>query len=610
MAPALALQCDLNGDETLPSWVSRLAVLNCADTAREFCLDLGLHFRACVAGQRSALTKLSDLTGVPTEVLERASFVTQGRELFLRGERFGLSMVRRSRIHICPLCAREDIRAARNSFTPAPYGRILWQIAAMRSCRRHGCALIEVARNTGLAMHDFALNLKGRSDEVLQAADRVDARSPSLLETYLTHRLEIRPTGSAWLDRLPLNVVIPTCETLGTVILYGPKMRLLAMSDSDLHRAGEAGFQVARQGGPSIRKTLTEIAKSHVSKVHGREGPGAVFGAFYQFLARHHQDEAFEPVCDLVRRHAVETMPFGPGDVVLGKPVKRRMIHSAITASRETGRTPVHLRKILAAHGLISSDHRRFSSHAVIFDATAAEEFLQAGADSLRLSEIAAYLNISRYQAVQLAKHGLIQHLAEYSTKDNLRLRVYARKAIDEFLAGLMIHTEPVETARETLVPVITAAKQARCDFAVLIEMILKNQLKWVGRAIGQSGIPSLLVDIFEIRQAIDANPDGITLPKAREVLKTTRAVVGRLVDQGFIEHKIAVLASTRNPARLVDRSSLEKFRGSYVSISELMEIHSKSYRSICSCLSDVSPAIEKSRVGLAYYRRTDIPPL
>ena len=61
-------------------------------------------------------------------------------------------------------------------------------------------------------------------------------------------------------------------------------------------------------------------------------------------------DSAFEPLADVLRRHIIETMPFGPGDVVLGQDVTKRRLHSARTVAPELGLSIVTAHKRLHPH--------------------------------------------------------------------------------------------------------------------------------------------------------------------------------------------------------------------------------------------------------------------
>lgn len=608
MTPSLALRCDLKPDETLASWVSRLAVHNGVETAREFCLDMGLTFRACVAGEDHALAKLQALTDVPMSVLERASFRHNNPDFMFCGERFSQNTLRRPQVCICPRCIHEDIQAA-GSGQPAPYGRTLWQISAFRTCPHHHCALSVIAEDTPRDAHDFALQLSAHETRIAQLARDAAPRTPSALEAYVAGRLTRDTTGTNWLDDLEMHVAITTCELIGTLMTVGADARPTSLSDDVLHRAGDAGFRIASGGEPAIRDALDRIARSHRYTRSGRQGPEAVYGHFYTSLVVNKRSVSYEPVRDVLRRHIIATTPVGPGDVVIHQPVEKRVVHSITTAARETGRNPIRLRKALAAAGLIPVDHENFSNHHVLFKVEDAGRFLASYKDGLTLKDVATYLGISRDQVRSLAAHGYIHPHVEHRGRRNDRLSTYARDDLDEFVARLLSVAKPIRDPSDPFYPIAAAARHLRCSTAEIIRFIVDDRLAWVGKDVACDGYGSVIVDTSKVRELLRGpETQDVVVGRARTVLGTTKYVVDALIREGYLTTRTVVHPVLRQRVELVRSDDIDNFINNYVSIYRLAKERRIHHFHITRALKDVRPAIEKDQVGTTFYRRDAIP--
>ena len=81
------------------------------------------------------------------------------------------------------------------------------------------------------------------------------------------------------------------------------------------------------------------------------------------------EDKAFDPLRDLVGDFIRTRFPVGPGDIVFGKPVERRVLHSIRTLSKETGLHPKRLRKLLEAAGALPDGSADLADGNYLFDA-------------------------------------------------------------------------------------------------------------------------------------------------------------------------------------------------------------------------------------------------
>lgn len=612
MTARLALTCQLAADESLSSFISRLAVRNRVSSAQDFCLDMGLTFQDCIDGDQTALTKLATLTGVSLEALEWGTLRRDGHAFRLRAERLSKASVRRSRIYVCPCCLQDDIGALGETAEPAPYGRTEWLLAVFRSCPTHACALVEIADallRGPSTLHDFALHLRGLESKIAELATATIPRAPSRLESYTRDRLNGVATDASWLDGLDLHAAITTCEMLGALATLGATVKTKTLSQEAWHQAGDAGCRIARSGEAGVRAVFSDVQRVHPIGRSGREGPNTVFGFFYEWLANDQKAPAFEPVRDLMRRHIIETMPVGPGDVVIGQPVEKRILHSIWTASQETGRHPKRLRKVLTAAGFIGEDHKGYPDHLVLFDAERAQTFLDADQDCIPLKQVETYLNTGRVHARILAEQGFIKPFVSHIGGRDKRRASYATADLDAFLANLLEGAEPVSVAQDPAHTIPAAAKRANCTAAEIVRLILGKKLAWVGQLQNAVGYLSVLVDVPEIKRHVHGPAyEGVTARAAEKILGTTTAVVASLIRHGYLPRRTVINPINRCPVELIDLMDLEKFCDSYVSLSQICKAKNLSPRIVADRLKGVSPAFGKPEVPATFYRRVSIP--
>lgn len=113
-------------------------------------------------------------------------------------------------------------------------------------------------------------------------------------------------------------------------------------------------------------------------------GAKVIFGKLNEFLGHHNQDVAYEPLRSLLRSHILPMFAIPAGELVLGRKLDRRHLHSIHSASRETGLHPKPLRRKLLALGIIYTLADRLSDHRVVFAAEAAIGALECWAQPCR----------------------------------------------------------------------------------------------------------------------------------------------------------------------------------------------------------------------------------
>jgi hypothetical protein len=134
------------------------------------------------------------------------------------------------------------------------------------------------------ALHDFTHHVAGAVPRLETLLADSESRKLSGLERYILARLK-GDAGPAFLDAQPLYVAIKTREMIGAVAVFGRTPNLKRLSDGEWWRAGAAGFDIADSGIEAIGRFLAELQRTYPYSRSSTEGPQALFGRLYQWLA-------------------------------------------------------------------------------------------------------------------------------------------------------------------------------------------------------------------------------------------------------------------------------------------------------------------------------------
>ncbi|MEH6719998.1 MAG: TniQ family protein [Aurantimonas endophytica] len=603
---ALSITVPFHDGETPVSFGSRLAQANGRDRVRDFALDVGLDFAGVVAGRPAALARLADMGGCCSLALASWAAVTGADGTTLRGENLGWRNLRRSRVFACPSCLLADLRDETLEPEVRVWGRAIWQVPALRTCRVHGQELVEIAHaDDPTSLHDFASLALSRADDLVDLDAASERRAPSDFEAYVHDRLSAGPSGTRFLDGFPLHAVMRLSENLGVVMTFGRKVRLDDLGERDLHQAGARGFASASVGEAGIRAALVELQSTFFDGV-ADWGPKAMFGRFYEWLAHENADPVYDPVRDIVERHVVETMPIGPGEAILGREVTVRRIHSLHSASIEYGMHPKRLRKLLVADGLIKSEDAGRSDERVLFPVEAVSARLATLSDTFSLTRAGQYLNAPRPHERLLFAAGFIQPVVTGGT-DVLKDHAIRRADLDDFIAKLTASAR-LEVAGG--LPIPTAANRANCSAMEVVRLLLDSRLANVGIDGESRGYLSVLVDPDEVKGLVrKEDHGGLSLRTVEKRMSWSTKVVTSLIDRCLLTCTVAVNPVKRCPQRVVLESDLLAFDESFVSLHSLAKERGVHFRKLKAELvaRGVAPDPAFADVPASFYRRADI---
>jgi hypothetical protein len=596
--------------ESPQSLVSRLARLHQIESASQFCRDMGLTFQQVIDGNPETLAAIAMLSGNDVGRLQYEALQRRDDEFSFRGERLLRHSLRRARLHVCPSCMLDDIRSSGGARSNAVVGRTTWLLEPITTCREHGLELFELQTNAvAQRVHDFARLVEPfLTDLPRMAAEALPCDLPAH-ESYLLDRLDGQRGQCAMLDQLDWFAAGRLCVVLGAVALNGRNISLREIEGGKRRAAGHRGYEIALQGQGGIRALLQELQGSFCYSTSSNDGPKAIFGTLYEWLAFDGgADTAYEPIRCMVSSHIHQTMPVGPGDEVFGKPFPSRKLHSIRTASLEMGAHPKRLRKVLAQAKLIPSDHAAMNDHRVLFDAAASQSLLSTAQNALSLADLESYMGATRSQARLLVDQGFIRPFV--SPTASIRTSNFARAELDAFLDKLLEGEPPDANSGARLCPIDRASKRATCGQGEVLRLILDGKLASLRVKQGERRLSALLVDPDEVRAHVRGpDLDGLPSYKVAKLLGTSDRVVKSLTALGVLPIEKVINPLNRCPVEIVTHANLSVFRREYVTLFQLSAESGGHHLDVQNLLESkgIQPAFNPAEVGCRIYLRSHL---
>ncbi|WP_339039246.1 TniQ family protein [Bradyrhizobium symbiodeficiens] len=584
------------------SYASRLAACN-GTRAAPFCADFGIRMLDVADGDEKSLRALAALGNVAPDLLFANAFVKSGPlQWTLHGEALDRTVLRRTRLAICPACALADIKAKPKLMPQvAIYGRATWLLDVVRRCPVHRIPVAYAEQAHGVKLlHDVAQHAKLLVPRLHKLAE-TPAKKPGPLQDYVLRRLA-GVKGSALLDPMRVASVVRLCETAGAVALF-PDLDIKQLSEDQREAAGTVGYEALASGHASFRSLLAGL-KGTVHHRSRLDGPTAVFGKLYWLLSRTSEDPDLAPVRDIMREFVLENFAIESGQSVLGKPLDRRRLHSLQTLARQTSMHPKVLRRHLRAAGLVTDRQMEMSDHNVLFDADAALAVAAPLAGALSAAETMEHLNAPRSQMAVLIEHGFVRprHRAAGAGGQDR----YAASDLDAFLAKLSVKFLPARASRKFR-NIPDTAKQCCRSAAEVVRLILDGRLE-TGKSSDVRGYLGVLVDPDQAARALrGAAIDALPLREAARSIGISDPALGALIKQGHVVTLIVPNPVNKRPQRLVPADEVARFRGQYVSLWRLAKEHKVHIAAMKAMLDRVGVAPAFEGVFARLYRTADL---
>ncbi len=620
MTAPIRLTVNLQPDETATGFLSRVACIN-GRTLYQFGADLELPIPALIAGQKIAVLEFAALSGADPGRLHANAFVTpSGRSSTVRGMAFRSSGLVRTGLRFCPHCISDQIaRPRENPWAPAhihAYQRIAWSLANIRCCPDHA---VELAACTDQRLgtpqaYDFSMRIEPFVPELPRLCADAQPMLPSACDRFIHARLNGEAPPPGLLGKLDIHAVAQSAERLGLLILHGPRTRISAMNSQMLQTCAAAGFKVL-EGGTSAVRAILENLERRGKDTDAYAAIKGTYGYFYSWLAREAPEKELHPLREILRDHLLERFPFAAGDVVLGRTVQKRTLHSIRSLHIEKGIHPKKARKLLHALGLINETNDRRHDERVVFDADEAERALVSAADDLSEVQLQAYIGADRVQTRLLIEGGYIKPWLTAAGDGERRkhgfYERFTKAEADRFLMELAADAIVVSEAPPGSATIPVATRKANWKSLSVVDLVLGGKLSWVGKLAGRNNFGAMLVNVVEIKDAARGPKlKGLMRHQLADALGISSGAITKLIGA-----QILTTMQERHPIQhclieTVPEIVVEQFRREFSTLGELCRTYAKPPLAVLKSLAEIGcrPAFTKSEVGVYLFRRSTLP--
>ncbi|MBY3201373.1 TniQ family protein [Rhizobium laguerreae] len=559
---------NFNAGETVASYCSRLAAACGYRHARSFGADLGFRFQGLAVGCNDDIDKFGSVVGVPTSFLTPGIISSDKRFSLVAGQLLSRASMQRQRLRFCPYCVLGDEcqKGGRRGFRS--FGRVDWLVKSIRCCEDHRVQLMTCDKDPPpVFIHDFAANLAQLGDVRRMLSD-VEFMKPDSLQRYVKERLRGKQTEAAWLDSLPLYVAVRLCETVGTAERHGTHFHTSNINEHEWSACAGAGYDLLRGGEQDFRDYLRRQVRCFYGKLSDMGGR-SIFGRLYERLAHETDDKAFDPIRQIMRDVALDSLPLGPGDEFFG-PVSERRLHSVQSASIEFGVHPKRLQKLLVNAGLVPTEDKARTSERILLDADAMAKFAVEAKMSLDVPDAKSHLGAGRIQFEILVKHGYIEtHGGDRAGAEIAVDRRFSPSDLDGFLNRLRSAVTQVD--HHGLSDIRDVMTRAGCTFVEVIELVFGGTLATVAWSADQIGIAALRLDSDEIKSRTVGEAHGChSLRQVEKLIPASSSIVRALVEGGQLPSVKRRNPIKRNMQTVIEPHSLEAFMRDYLSLGNL----------------------------------------
>lgn len=596
--------------EALVGHASRLAACNGVGLVA-FCRDMGIPLRGVVRGERMAVERLAELSGGEPDALATGAigYVSHTAHR-VRGQELHKYGLRRRSLVACPRCLAEDVAAGGPPPVELARARVAWNVRGIETCPIHRTALrtIEGDREDDGA-HDFSGRLAPHLGYLGRMADEAPERAPTGFEAYLSDRLEHGTRSDGLLDAMPFHAARVACLRMGVLVAHGKRAGPRDLAPDQLREAEAAGFEAVRDGEPGFHRALDAFH----SRIHaGRgcmEGPQAVLGTFWGWLARVGDDPAYGALSSAAAAYAFENYPYAAGAKVLGRTLERRRWHSLRSASLEAGLSPNRIRRLLTGTGLLPDDEGRTDA-LVLFDAERAAPFLAASGGTLQLPDVAVRLGVDREAVARLVQDGLLGTSPQPRARTS-RYAQFEPGDVDRLVERLLDGAEEIAGGGEDALGLAACATRLRFARGDVLRLALDDRTLWRGRLAERDGASALVLRPEEVEARLSPMPGGLLdiLAVARR-LAVNIAVAHLLLRKELIRSRMAPRSRYGRPARVAEGADVEAFASEYASPGMLALETGRPVTRIrhAIAMARVAPAFPVEDLRGEFYRRSDLP--
>ena len=582
--------------EAPESFVSRLAADNCVGSVDDLFRLLGIARYRGKQTKELRAREVLEMAGIKADdawisVERNLDTATIGRHFVKRED------VWRHRPRYCPHCVVEDIESTQGVIEVRPYQRFWWFWIALDRCVTHGCDIVAAEYDKLLKASDFARFIRSNLAKIREQASTIECRPVHPGDQYVWDRLVGNPTDVELLDGLPLQIANSFCEAVGEPL----DTKGDGTFDKNRCDYRRSGFGAIANGRESFIKFLA--ARPYPSRSTGRFPK---YGRLYHLLERNLHAPEWQPVIELVRNDALETLPLGAGDTVLGHVVTTRKTHSLWTAYQEYGFHPTTIFKLLSGHGLIEGQLKGWNYNSISFDALKAAPILEEVQRSVTSLEVITTLDITNVMVRVFRSPDLLQPIAAGDVFGDTRPR-YIRDGYERILAELRavpIDPAPIREYR----PLLTSHRWSKVDAATAYRALREGKARAV-RLDDKTSLSTLLVHYDDVMALRPIKNTGLPFRRARDFLKTTDTTLEVLVNNGVVRKIVGAHPVHGNPIACYDEDDLRSFRNKYIGLVELSKTSGLKRPEVNRLLREegLEPIVEVSGTRKAWFFERDV---
>lgn len=561
----LALRTEPSECETATSWASRLAERNGCAGVQDLVHDMGISWKAFRTGDPRAVTALCELAKTDADKLLKSTYRTgdSATSKWIGNEWIAPKLMRFDILCICPNCIADAKHGDDNTLKAgAP---VWWYMEGVRVCPIHERALVHLPPpERGRCKHDYAGRVRDNRALVHAASNSRDRIKAGDFEDYVANRLKFGAAKSLrWIDGLDLATIIRASERLGLVALGFSARGQKITDERTLIAATSLGFN-ALSSGPTY--LMRKLAKFRPKPSKG--GFYADFFPFSRWLERIQHRPGCARLCDAMHDFVVQNYPCEADEVIYGKPVQKRHIHS-ISSAAERAKVPFpRMRKALGAarEGKALSHLPRPDQNLWVktYDWDA---WLEEFGNAITLKPAARRLGVCSSTFSRLVSAG---HLKPLAAVPEMAPR-YLPCEIDTLVANVTPNAVTLGAIPKGMLTINSVQTSCKTSISVVLQLLMDRRLRTVGILKGKVGLSGICIAIEEVLDELEGPPlAGLGSDELRKYLRINCMTTPWLVSNGFLKSEMVLHPRTRKSIRLFRHEVIEQFLNKYETVGRL----------------------------------------
>lgn len=597
--------------EPATSHASRLAAMNGAGNARQFCWDHYLRFERIASGDPKEIARYGFFAGADTRELLKWTPKRLGANTFsINGEVLTAFRLRHLRLRVCPGCIEDDKAAVPDLRADAAVAcRVFTLVDAIRTCAIHNLSLVQVADKASFGDHDkdYSIAIGEALDDGEDLRALSVEREPTAFEAYLLGRLGVLERREvSLLDLMDISQVTTVCERLGVFDLHGRRAQISELDESGALASAQRGFEWCERGDAGIRDFVT-MAQQRAAGDGATGMSNAILGRFHYFLNSETNRSNFTVLKQLIVDRLSELLPYGPDDApIFGVLPARRHWHTLVSAERQYGLPYRTIKKRVERAGIHTRLNLAFDKTRFAIGVEELHAVLTSPEGTMSRAEVIEQTGAHAHDFMAFEAAGILKPVSGGS---NASQSMFRRGDVEDLERSLLANA--VELAGEapnwaTVHQAYLATSWSRSE---VFEHIARGTVP--SRSVnGQKSVASLRVDLDALRQIHPLfGREVMTMGEAAAHLGVSETVVNRLVEYELIEAHSARNAETGKLKTALCKDVVLGFQRTYIPISEIWRHRGGRMAKINPMLEThgLTPSFPPGKLRCTFYSRAEV---